>query len=144
MRITIAATPRTKKTSNRVFFVGKRCPKCNRGELPLIKPSAAFEDFQAIVVPALRKAWGGRPSIAAPCRVAAVIYREALRGDLVGYLQALADLLQEAGVVADDKWITSWDGSRMDKSAERPRIELTIELLPEAQPALFGAPDHVH
>jgi hypothetical protein len=144
VRITIAATPRTKKTSNRVFFIGERCPACRRGKLPLIKPSAAFEEFQAIVVPSLRKAWADRAAIDAPCRVSAVIYREALRGDLVGYLQALADLLQEAGVVTDDKWITSWDGSRMSKSAEHPRIELTIELLPSEQPDLFGASDHVH
>ncbi len=141
MRITITATPRTKKTSQRVFFLGERCPACNRGKLPLVKPSAAYEEFAAAVVPVLRKAWGDRPPIDAPCRVGAVIYREALRGDLVGYLQALADILQDAGVVTDDKWITCWDGSRMDKSAARPRIELTIEPLPTEQPELFEAPN---
>jgi len=137
VRITIVATPRTKKNSPRVLFLGERCALCHRGALPLVKPSLAYEDFAAQVVPSLKRAWGDRAPLCAPVRVAAVVYRDAARGDLIGYLQALADLLQEAGVVADDKWITCWDGSRMDKDATRPRIELVIEKLPAAQPDLF-------
>jgi len=29
-------------------------------------------------------------------------------------------------VVADDKWIKQWDGSRLAKDAGRPRIEVTL------------------
>lgn len=60
----------------------------------------------------------------------ASFFRERSVGDLVNYLQALADALQEAGVVADDRLIASWDGSRLHKDSARPRIELEIAPLP--------------
>ena len=46
--------------------------------------------------------------------------------DAVGYYQALADALESAGVLSNDKWITQWDGSRLAKDAERSRIEVTL------------------
>ena len=42
---------------------------------------------------------------------AAVFYRDAARGDAVGYYQGLADLLEYLGVVPNDRYIVSWDGS---------------------------------
>lgn len=55
-----------------------------------------------------------------------LLCRDADRGDLVGYLQGLADLLEKRGVVANDKWIQSWDGSRLAKDKANPRVELTL------------------
>ena len=38
--------------------------------------------------------------------------------------------LEEAGVVTDDMWIRGWDGSRLDKDAKNPRVEIQIEAMP--------------
>lgn len=65
-------------------------------------------------------------SVTAPVNCAALIYREALTGDAVGYYQALADALEEAGIVENDRLIVSWDGSRLLKDAANPRIEVTL------------------
>jgi Holliday junction resolvase RusA-like endonuclease len=61
------------------------------------------------------------------CR--ALFYRDAFTGDAVGYYQGLADALQEASIVKDDKLIVSWDGSRLLKDAANPRIEVTLEAI---------------
>lgn len=41
----------------------------------------------------------------------------------------MRDWLQRAGVLANDRQIASWDGSRLDKDASRPRVEVAIEVL---------------
>lgn len=73
-----------------------------------------------------------------PYNVAALFYRDSDTGDAVGYYQGLADLLQEAGVVSDDKWLVSWDGSRLRKDAAQPRVELVIAPTWEPGPAAQG------
>ena len=65
--------------------------------------------------------------------VAATFYRDALRGDATGYYQALADLLQAAGIVANDVLCVSWDGSRLAKDAQRPRIEVVLTDVQEGE-----------
>ncbi len=62
-----------------------------------------------------------------PVNGCALFYREALTGDAVGYYQALADALQEARIVENDKLIVSWDGSRLLKDAATPRVEVALE-----------------
>ena len=57
---------------------------------------------------------------------AALFYRQKRIGDANGYYQGLADALEAAGVLADDKWIVQWDGSRLRKDKDRPRIEVTL------------------
>ncbi len=79
------------------------------------------------------------PAITTPVNCTAVVFRERAVGDLVGYLQAIADCLQVLGIVADDKHIVSWDGSRLLKDADNPRVEVTLSAIAGAQPALFGA-----
>lgn len=64
------------------------------------------------------------------CR--ALFYRDANRGDAVGYYQGLADLLQKRTVIVDDKQIVSWDGSRLLKDAAHPRVELWLEVVEAA------------
>lgn len=146
--LTIPIAPRTKKTSNAVVF--KRvatktlpsgfCTRCRRAALPIVLPSEAFRDFQATALPHLRRQWRGRPPIAAPVCVNATFYREALRGDLVGYMQALADVLEAAGVLVNDRLIVAWDGTRMEKDAARPRIEIEIAILDESDQLTLPPP----
>ena len=64
--------------------------------------------------------------LAQPLNCCAIFYREKDLGDAVGYYQGLADALEAAGVVTDDKWIVQWDGSRLRKDKQRPRIEVTL------------------
>jgi len=65
-------------------------------------------------------------TISESVNVRALFYREALTGDTCGYYQALADLLERTGVLENDRLIASWDGSRLLKSKDAPRIEVEI------------------
>ena len=56
----------------------------------------------------------------------AVWYRERKIGDLVGYVQGLADLLELRNVVANDRQLVCLDGCRLDKDKDRPRVEFTL------------------
>ena len=56
----------------------------------------------------------------------ATFYRDAERGDATGYYQGLADVLQEIGVVTDDKHLTQWDGSRLLVDKANPRVVVTL------------------
>lgn len=121
--IIIPGAPRTKKNHGQRLKVGG-----------IVKnvPSAAYLQWNDTAqywlarFRSMRDACNVRIPIAFPVNAAAVFYREALVGDAVGFYQGLADALQEGGILADDKWIVSWDGSRLRKDAERPRVEVTI------------------
>lgn len=124
---TVFGPPRTKKTSNRVFRVKGRT---------VVMPSAANVAWTDAAVLQLRSAfrkWSAPSSscipISQPVNVCALIYRDANRGDAVGYYQAIADALQGAGVVENDVLCVSWDGSRMLKDAKNPRVEITLSPL---------------
>ncbi len=159
--------PSTKKTSNRVVDIGKRCGVCRRGDRSIVLPSETFEEWEEIAAPQLRASWGeiehtevacsrcdgtgrvqrGQSSerclvgcdatgrrprpFDRPIAVRAIVYRQREAGDLVGYLQAIGDILESAGVVANDERIKSWDGSRLTKDARFPRIELELNLFNE-------------
>jgi Holliday junction resolvase RusA-like endonuclease len=121
LSLTIPGAPRTKKNSGRIV----RC-----GGFPKMLPSKAFEDWnrdaQQLIRLALPPNWG---PLHAPVNCRALFYRKADIGDAVGFYQALADALEEAEVVFNDRLIVSWDGSRMLKDAARPRIEVTLEVI---------------
>lgn len=118
---TISGTPRTKKTSQRIVRAGR---------FPKVLPSKAYIEWNNSAVMQLNP-FVYRPSIDQPVNCRAVFYRDALCGDAVGFYQALADTLQNAGIVADDKWIVSWDGSRLLKDSVYPRVVVILE---EAKP----------
>jgi Holliday junction resolvase RusA-like endonuclease len=114
---TIVGSPRTKKNHSRIV---------RRGNFTKLLPSEAYERWEAAAVPQLRIARAGRAPIAGDVHVAAVFYRDRAQGDLVNYMQALADTLQKAGVIQDDRQIVSWDQTRLAKDKEKPRVELRI------------------
>lgn len=119
MRLVIKGAPRTKKTSNRVLRFGR---------FNKVVPSEAWLAFRDAAVPQLMRQLEeeGAYTICTPITVNAQIYRDARRGDLVGYLTSIADVLEEAAVVSNDVVIESWDGSRMLLDRENPRIEIEI------------------
>ncbi len=132
----LPVTPRTKKNSRK--HIKRRSKSGKVITVPL--PSDAYSKMEAEIV-----AWANdipgnllvgcvvrcacELELAQPLNCAAIFYRDANRGDAVGYYQALADALEAAGVVTDDKWITQWDGSRLEKDAKRSRIEVTLTAL---------------
>jgi hypothetical protein len=78
--------------------------------------------------------------IESPVHVTALVYRERASGDLVNYLQAIGDVLEsptnkqklsksppsKGCVIVNDAQIVSWDGSRLLKDKDNPRVELKI------------------
>jgi len=71
-------------------------------------------------------------ALAKPVNCAAIFYRDALHGDMAGYIAGLADVLEELGIVLNDKHITQFDGCRLSKDAENPRTVVTLTVLAEA------------
>ncbi len=114
--LTISGPPRTKKTSNRLVSVGKKGKKRS-----VVLPSKAWETWckTATIAPMVAAVMDN-----VSCR--AVFYRDAERGDAVGYYQGLADLLEKRGVIVNDAQIRDWDGSRLLKDAANPRVEVTL------------------
>jgi Holliday junction resolvase RusA-like endonuclease len=112
----IRGAPRTKKTSNQAAVINGRAR---------VFPSAKYRAFARVAVPQLRAQHMIGP-LADPVHVKATFYREANRGDLIGYMQALADVLEEAGVLVNDRQIVCWDGTSMAKDAASPRTEIEI------------------
>ncbi len=117
---TILGPPRTKKNHGRRVQVRGRT---------LTMPSLAFVEWENLALPQIAVQCAARPPrIGQPVNLRAIVYRETAVGDLVGYLQAIADVLEKACAVVDDKWIVSFDGSRLRKDADRPRVEIVLSL----------------
>ena len=149
MRLTIIARkadgtivpPRTKKNSPQLI------PNM---EYPILVPSEAYREWErAAISSAIRSEVITRDrhtkeitfreaTINYPVNCRALIYRDRNVGDANGYYQGIADLLEKIGVVVNDRLIVSWDGSRLRKDPDRPRIE--VELTP-AEDGLLWAED---
>lgn len=127
LRLVLPSAPRTKKTSNRHFEIGRRCTLCKRGQHTKTMPSEAWQDWCDRLVPMIKAAL---PENWAPIdyavNCAALFYQDVDRADACGLYQGLADVLQHAGVVANDRWIKTWDGSLPLRDAANPRVELVL------------------
>lgn len=150
MKLTIVAIdrsgaivpPRTKKNSAQMI------PNLKR---PLLVPSKAYREWEraalrSLVASGLIVKRGDGYSVQSvapigyPVNCRALIYRDALRGDAVGFYQAIGDFLQEAGIVTNDRFIVSWDGTRLLKDKARPRVELELEHVSDSvQGELFSS-----
>lgn len=132
LAITVPGPPRTLKNHGEIVRAGARgrCPACKQpvGGRNVLLPSKPWRRWLAAVLPWLKPAAARLVvcPLARPLNCAALFYRDADRGDAVGFYQGLADLLQEARVVADDVWIKTWDGSRMLVDHKRPRTEVVL------------------
>jgi len=104
---TLPVTPRTKKNHGSVIKRGKR---------KFHIPSNPYRVMEAAIVAWANDVPGNlligcvvrcacELELAQPLNCAAIFYRDANRGDAVGYYQGLADALEAAGVLSDDKWI---------------------------------------
>ena len=71
-------------------------------------------------------------TIRAKVAVCALYWLPSKRGwpDLIGLEESTADILQEAGVIENDKNIVNWDGSRIAGiDSNNPRTEITVYIL---------------
>ena len=126
LTLTIPSPPRTKKNHGSVVAV--------RGK-PVHLPSKAWMEWvvrasfflHPVLAPyTKRKLLPIDKAVRLNC--AATFYRDAARGDAVGYYQGLADLLEKVGVLANDVSLVSWDGSRLAKDADDPRTVVCLTL----------------
>lgn len=131
---------RSKKTSQRIVTIptkgSRKCHACGglRG-FHKILPSEAHERWHKA---AMAECWqikailaqrGVVLPIAGPVNVEAIFYQDANRSDATGLYESLADLLQDALIIVNDKQIESWDGSRRRVDKANPRVEVFIEIL---------------
>lgn len=122
---TILGAPRTKKNSSRIIFTRKHGKGRMRGKrVPILLPSEVYVAWLEQALPQIKV---GPTPIDFPVNCRAIFYRKIAIGDADNYYHALADCLEKAGVVKNDKWIVSWDGSRIRKDNVRPRIEWVLE-----------------
>ena len=142
VQFTLSGAPRTKKTHQRIVRMGK---------FSKILPSEQYQAWfgsvlwQGQTITRRLTAGGAVLPLLGPVTVKALIYREANTGDACGYYQAIGDAIQGPiirngkqtrdglGIIQDDRQIANWDGSKLLKDAKNPRIEITVETLPEGK-----------
>lgn len=114
MKFAIPLAPRTKKNSQQV---------AKNGAIIQSKAYRQYEKDCAWFMPKVEK------PIAYRVNLKAVFYIDADRkSDLVGYLQAIQDILVKYGVLEDDnrRIVHSTDGSYVDVDRKNPRVEIEI------------------
>jgi hypothetical protein len=122
LTLTLHGAPRTKKTSNQLQRFG--------GRLKVV-PSEAWMEWRDRVKASVDvEPWMRLKD--QPYNCTALFYRDASRGDAIGFYTGLADVLEELGVVSNDRWIVSWDGSRLLVDKEHPRVQLTLTPIHES------------
>jgi Holliday junction resolvase RusA-like endonuclease len=121
MKLIVIGAPRTKKGHTKIVKV--------RGVTRIVQSDAhdAWAEPAILQMQAAHRRMGPAfPAYAMPVNLNAQIYRDRETGDLNNYLGAIADALERAGVVVNDKWIRGHDGSRLHVDAKNPRIELEL------------------
>lgn len=150
---TIHGIPRTKKTSNQGVVVPVKKAGRPTGKLrAMMFPAQEWREWvktarivyddglivmdhhRAVFLPASTPpiGWVG---IGADMNCCATFFLQRRQhGDPVGYYQGLADLLEERGVIENDRFIRSWDGTRLERDEEHPRVEVKLQMLGTSRP----------
>jgi len=125
LEITIPTAPATKKNSQRI--VVDKATGC-----PFVMQSEKYKDYEAFCVGTLKRpGWlmqWGNIQFTKPVHLCARYWLpDNRKRDLLNLLAATADILQKAGLIADDTLIVRLDGSRkMGVDKMDPRVELTL------------------
>ena len=140
----IYGPPRTKKTHGRIVTLTPKgqkreyCHQCKRQfGRQIILPSDQYTTWEGEALaqmPLIRSklaAAGVSLPVVGLVSIEARIYREANIGDTAGFIQAIGDMLQRAGILENDVQIEDWDGTRRLKDATNPRVEIFITVLEE-------------
>lgn len=140
--IVIDGAIRSKKTSCQIITIptkgARRCRVCGKMPgFPKIIPSDAHKAWHGYAMAQceqIRARFGDR-GIVLPIQeevnVEALFYQDVDRADATGLYESLGDLLQDSQILLNDRLISSWDGSRRLKDAQRPRVEVFITVLEE-------------
>jgi len=123
IQFNLDGAPRTKKNHGRVVIRAGR-----RYHIPSSAHERWFQEAntQAWAIRYDLRHAGVELPIREPVSVRAIFYRDRNLGDLVGYQQALGDWLEAVQILANDRQIVSWDGTRLAVDRQRPRIEVEI------------------
>lgn len=118
--------PSTKKTSQKIA-------RRRRTRTPFILPSDAYRAAVRTAVPEIHLqvlALGGFDPLGSkkqPLHVEAIFCLGKKQvPDLSGLIEACGDILQTSGLISNDYWILSWDGSRRERDPENPRTVVTV------------------
>ena len=123
LHLVIPGPPVTKKNS--------QVARCVNGK-PVVIPSKAYRAYEKMALKALLACH--RTEVSGPVMVTVRYWlKDKRRPDLNNLLAATADILQKAGVIVDDRDIVSWDGSRIMGVSPKPRAEILVQVLPDAQ-----------
>lgn len=120
IRFEINVIPRSKKNSQQILTNRKT-------GRPFIMPSAAYKAYRKAALMLIPG--DARQHIDYPVNVRGLFYMPTRRScDVVNMLEALNDVLVDAGVLADDNCniVAGHDGSRVLYDKEHPRTEVTI------------------
>jgi len=161
--MTIWGPPRTKKTSNEIHLAmhPNTVVAWVRSLVSITDPKQLMRAILSRVKVQPNKLWrqwakkapitvqidgfNGEPAypIEGDVHVCATFYRQRAAGDLLGYEQGLADLLQDRKIVKNDRQIVDWDGSRLNKDKERPRVEFTLTEVGDVSRTKSGGDDDI-
>jgi hypothetical protein len=104
----------------------------------IVLPAPDYQAMVKRVAPKLRAAWKAKhvgPVGGPDCLIwieARFVLGPRQRPDLLGLMEAVADLLQAAEVVTDDRWLECWDLTRCIRNdRENPRTEVILRRLNE-------------
>jgi hypothetical protein len=117
IHLSIPGSVRSKKNHPRIFRHGRKSIRM---------PSCAYETWEKQSRLFL---WASRkvliPPLTCPVHIEAHFYIKGPLLDLSGAMEGLADMIQGV-LIANDKQIYSWDGSRVHRDKDNPRTEVII------------------
>lgn len=121
--IVIPGSPITKKNSQQIITTGGR---------PRLIQSAKYRLYERESLKELLK-WGNI-CFDTPVQVKCLYWLpDRRKRDLCNLMAATHDILEKAGIIADDALIYSVDGSRIMGKDDRPRVEITIQAMHEIE-----------
>lgn len=115
--LTVFTAPRTKKNHSASLY-SKKSPAYRRFAAEVTAAVQAADVRHKLGLPL--------PVIAYNCAAVYYVDRYGKTADLAGLNQGLYDALQDAGVLSDDWWIRTANGTRIVLDDPTPRVELLL------------------
>lgn len=126
--VRLPVAPRTKKTHNQTVIRNGRA---------IVLPSKQYQAFEreamtyAVLIRSNLRLLGIQTPIKGTVIVSPTFIYDRTQGDENGYMQALGDWLQKAGIVENDRDI-HWHNTQREKNSTSPAIVFTINIQGES------------
>lgn len=130
MEFVIAGKPITKKNSQQILGMGRKCPICGRPEKVFIGPSKQYKAYEKDALRQLKAQAHLIEPIDYQVTVRCLYYMPTAHlCDQNNLIEATDDILVRAGIIADDNYsiVRDHDGSRVKIDRNAPRVEIRIE-----------------